>query len=541
VARPACGAMSDARSGTGLSALQLLLICALILLPSIGLYPLFDVDEGAFSEATREILRSGDWLSTTLNGVPRYDKPILIYWLQAASVATLGLNEFALRLPSALAALAWIHAIARFAAPRLGVRNALLGAWVAASSLGVLAMSRAATADALLNALLAALMFDLWRHLDGGGRAPLRRAYLWMALGVLTKGPIAILIPLAVSLAYCLSARRLRDWLRAAFDPAGWLILVAVAAPWYAWQLHVHGREFVDGFLVRHNLDRFNGTLEGHGGSLWYYLAVLPLLLLPWTGLLWQAARRVPGEWGQPLARYLLLWFAFVFLFFSLSGTKLPHYLLYGMTPVFLLVGRQIAVTGTRVNVLGPACALLLVLPGVPALLQAWSERGGPQAASFYVAQAQRAAAAAGPAYYLVTGACAALGLALALAPGLRLAPARHWPAWRRGLVASGLLAVALSYAFVPWLGDVLNGPQKRAGLLAATLPGNAVQWDFAAPSFSVYRRQVTPARPPEPGELAITRSDRLDPAVPAQILLREGGVVLLRRLAREDAAAGRR
>lgn len=511
---------------SGAGGALLVLACALLLLPTLGLWPLFDYDEGAFSEATREILQSGDWISTTLNGLPRYDKPILIYWLQAASVQVFGLGEFALRLPSALAALAWITAIVRFAGPRLGTRNALLGGWVAASSLGVLAMSRAATADALLNALLAAMMFDLWRHLESGSRAALRRTYLWMALGVLTKGPIAILIPLAVSLAFCASLRRWRDWLRAIGDPVGWLILVAVAAPWYAVQLHLHGREFVDGFLVRHNLNRFNGTLEGHGGSLWYYAVFLPLLLLPWSGLLWQVVRRAPGEWRQPLNRYLVLWFAFVFVFFSLSGTKLPHYLLYGMTPVFLLVGRQVAIGGSVRNLLLPAAVLLALLPAAPAAVQAWSGATGTAPASFYVAQAQRAAAAAGPVFYLVTGGCAALGLLLLLAPG-RLA---LQPAWQRGVAASALLALSLGYGFAPWLGDVLNGPQKRAGLLAATLPGTAVQWEFAAPSFSVYRRQVTPSRPPVSGELAITRTDRIDPAVPADVLFREGGVALLRR-----------
>jgi 4-amino-4-deoxy-L-arabinose transferase-like glycosyltransferase len=510
----------------GAGGLLLVLACAVLLLPTLGLWPLFDYDEGAFSEATREILQSGDWLSTTLNGAPRYDKPILIYWLQAASVWTLGLNEFALRLPSALAALAWVYAIARFATPRMGERNALLGAWVAASSLGVLVMSRAATADALLNALLAAMMFDLWRHLEGGSRAALRRTYFWMALGVLTKGPIAVLIPLAVSLAYCASVRRWRDWLRAVADPLGWLILVAVAAPWYGIQLHLHGREFIDGFLVRHNLNRFNGTLEGHGGSLWYYALFLPLLLLPWSGLLWQALRRAPGEWRQPLNRYLLLWFGFVFVFFSLSGTKLPHYLLYGMTPVFLLVGRQVAIAGSTRNLLLPACALVLILPGVPALVQAWSTATTTAKVSFYAAQAQRAVTAAGPAFYAVTGSCAALALALLLLPGRM----RSLPAWQRGVAASALLCISLGYGLAPWLGDVLNGPQKRAGLLAATLPGTAVQWEFAAPSFSVYRGQVTPSRPPVAGELAITRTDRIDPQIPAETLFREGGVALLRR-----------
>ncbi len=519
-ARAAEPAGGGARTG------WLLLACALLLLPGIALYPLFDVDEGAFSEATREMLRSGDWLSTTLNGLPRYDKPILIYWLQAASVRTLGLNEFALRLPSALAGLAWVWAIVRFAAPRLGSRAALLAGWVAASSLGVLVIARAATADALLNALLAAMMFDLWRHFESGDRVALRRAYAWLALGILTKGPIALLIAGAVGAAYCVSTRRWRAAARAATDPWAWCILLLIAAPWYAAQLAIHGRDFVDGFLVRHNLDRFTGTLEGHGGSHWYnrlyYLVLLPGLLLPWSGMLGAVLRDAVRRRSDPLTRYLTLWFGFVFVFFSLSGTQLPHYLLYGMTPLFLLVARQVPPTAGLASLAALPCALLLLLPGVPALLQAWSDRNATVPLPFYAAQAHRALAAATPAYYAVTGACAAAALGL-----LAL---RRWEPWRRGVGATALLAIALAYGFTPWLADVLSGPQRRAAALAATLPGAAVQWDFAAPSFSVYRRQETPVRAPAPGELAITRTDRLDPAAPVERLFEEGGVALVRR-----------
>ena len=80
----------------------------------LGTPPLFDWDEGAFSEATREMLVTGDWISITLNGNPRYDKPVLIHWLQAASVSLLGPNEFAFRLPSALAGTAWVLVIYGF-------------------------------------------------------------------------------------------------------------------------------------------------------------------------------------------------------------------------------------------------------------------------------------------------------------------------------------------------------------------------------------------------------------------------------------------
>jgi hypothetical protein len=521
---PLAGLRPDPSAGAWL----LVCACALLLLPSLGLYPLFNDDEGAFSEATREILQSGDWLSTTLNGAPRYDKPILIYWLQALSVSCLGLNEFALRLPSALAALAWIAAIVRFAMPRLGPAGGLLAGWIGATSLGVLAMGRAATADALLNALIVATMFDLWRHLEsvqrgvGPDRAALRRTYLWIALGLLTKGPIAVLIPAAVSLGYCLSVRRWRDWLRTVTDPLGWGLLLAVAAPWYLAQWHLHGREFVDGFLVRHNLDRFHSTLEGHSGSLFYYVVLAPALLLPWSGRLWQVARRLPQDWSEPLARYLLLWFGFVFVFFSLSGTKLPHYIVYGLTPVYLLIARNLRESGTWRNLLLLPCALLLALLALPRGISWWIAAHPGAVPALYAAQALRAAALATMGYYLVTAGCAAVALGASAY--------RHWPYWRRALVASGSLAVALCFALTPWIGTVLQGPVKDAAAIARQRPEPAVQWAFSAPSFSVYRQQITPARPPQPGELAITRIDRLDPKVPVDMLFEEGGVALVRR-----------
>src|SRR3982750_1656518 len=120
----------------------------------LGAAPLFDVDEGAFSEATMEMFQRGDFLSTYLNGEPRYDKPILVYWLQAAAVALLGPIEWAFRLPSALCATLWAWLTYRFTRRFYGEERALLAAVVLATSLGVFIIGRAATADALLNMLI---------------------------------------------------------------------------------------------------------------------------------------------------------------------------------------------------------------------------------------------------------------------------------------------------------------------------------------------------------------------------------------------------
>ena len=166
----------------------------------LGQSLLFDVDEGAFSEATREMVVSGDWGHTTLNGADRFDKPIGVYWLQALSVSLLGLNEFALRLPSALSAWLACMALALTAHKAWGPRAAVLAAMVFASSLGPWAMARTATADALLGLWLMLSALDLWRYVSTDDRSALRRTALWMALGVLTKGPVAVLIPAAVLL-----------------------------------------------------------------------------------------------------------------------------------------------------------------------------------------------------------------------------------------------------------------------------------------------------------------------------------------------------
>src|SRR6185503_21365331 len=122
----------------------------------LGAAPLFDVDEGAFSQATMEMFQRGDFLSTYLNGAPRYDKPILVYWLQALAVAALGPTEWAFRLPSALCASGWAWITYLFVKHHYGVERGLLAAVVLATSLGVFIIGRAATADALLNFLVAA-------------------------------------------------------------------------------------------------------------------------------------------------------------------------------------------------------------------------------------------------------------------------------------------------------------------------------------------------------------------------------------------------
>ena len=519
---------------------RVLLIFALPLaafLLRLGGAPLFDVDEGAFSEATREMFERGDFLSTWLNDKPRFDKPILIYWLQAASYWCFGSIlsiEWVFRLPSALAAVAWCYAIWHFARPRFGPNTALAALAVAATSVGPFAIGRAATADALLNLLLALSLFDAWRYLEPGHgrRASLLRCYAWIGLGALTKGPIALLVPGAVTLLYCASRKDWRTWLRALSDPYGWLIFALITVPWYVTALAIHGQDFIDGFFFKHNVQRFTGTLEGHAGSLFYYIIAVPILLLPWTGPLFVSLRNIRADSanrdGQHAAsglrRYLWIWAGFVVAFFSLSGTKLPHYALYGATPLFLLIAVHRDELRKPLVHLAPPTALLALLIGLPMLgaVFSTSETVGNV---YYRALLAEATLRAGAGYYAICGGALLIWLLILFA-------AREKSTlWNRLIFAACLQTAVLALAFMPWLGAMLQGPVKEAALFMRSRAEPAVLWNLRTPSASVYCDAITPSRAPEEGEIAITRLDRL-PEQGFEVLFQRAGVAVVRRTA---------
>lgn len=509
-----------------LAARALWLLPFALLLPGVAGLPLFDVDEGAFASATREILASGDWLSTTLNGVPRFDKPIFIYWLQAISVSIFGFHEWSVRLPSVLAASAWCVLVAHFARARLPAGVAEVVLVVSATSLGVMIIGRAATADALLNLLIAAACLDGYRHLAEGDRPALRRAYVWVALGLLTKGPIAVLVPCAALGLFALSAGHWRRGLRAAFDPLGWMLLVAIALPWYAAALVIHGQAFIDGFIMKHNVERAMSPLHGHRGFTGYQFAATLLLLLPWTPALIGAFAGMRSDFADPLKRFLWLWFLFVLMFFTVVSTKLPHYVLYGATPLFLLVALKAVQWARgpvwqRLLLVVPPLLLIALLPLVPMLVAA-------QAAGMRRPHArvmlERAAEVAAIQQYVQFGA------AFAVAAGLVAVLL-----WRRTLLAAGALALLLGVALVtmvaPYVGELLQGPTRRAAAIAAAQDAPAVLWHFPAPTFSAYLGRPTPSRAPQPGELAFTRLGQIPPEWRVEVLLSEGGVELVRVL----------
>lgn len=495
----------------------------------LGTPPLFDRDEGAFSEATREMFETGDFVSPQLNAAPRYDKPILIHWAQAIFVFAVGPNEWGFRLASAVAATLWVVVVIRFVRPRMGRDASVFVGVLMATSLGVMMLARAAIADALLNLWLTLAMFDMWRWIEDG-RPGRWRVFLWMALGFLTKGPVAILVPGAVSLLFFLLRRDVRTWLACIVDPRGWLVFVLVAAPWYTVQFAREGVDFWNGFFMRHNVERFSSPLHGHDGSYLYYLPVLLIVLLPHTGLFLRTLGTIGRVRHDETARFLWLWIGFVVVFFSLSGTKLPHYVLLGVTPLFVLMSQQRERLGSRWLVMIPPVILWSLLIALPHLVDEIRARLDDP---YFEATLTQAPYAFGPLYMLAASAGAALWVAGMLV-------------YRRGALWRALPPLAILHAFllvrfvVPSFGELLQGPTKQAALVARDTGAPTVRYQIDMPSVSVYRQMPTPRRTPRAGEVAVTKVGKLDDlradGVAFEILYQRGGMIVVRVL--HDATA---
>jgi 4-amino-4-deoxy-L-arabinose transferase-like glycosyltransferase len=308
--------------------------------------------------------------------------------------------------------------------------------------------------------------------------------------------------------------------------------------PWYVLEYERRGDAFLAGFFMRHNVERFLSPLQGHGGSPLYYVPAILVLLLPYTGLFlktlpglhqlrllprflqlpyWRRLREQPPDTFS-LNTFLWCWFGFVFVFFSLAGTKLPHYLLYGATPLFILMAAKRNALRSNLLAFLPPLAFLGLLAVLPLMLQ----RVAPGVRNQYVREALSRPEAFGTAWEL--------GVQMLLAATLGLALWRGASLWRR-LAAAGLLcSAALVGLLLPALAELQQGPVKEAALLARRAGWDVHSWRINMPSFSVYRGAVTRATPqPRPGQVILTRSDALAELGPVQLLYRRGGVVLAR------------
>ncbi len=338
---------------------------------TLSLTPLFNLDEGAFSEATREMFVRHNFITTYLNGEIRFAKPILIYWLQAISISVFGINTFAFRLPSAIAATLWALGLYLFAKKLYGEKTGILSSFFLVTALQIGLIAKAAIADALLNMFIAFSMFSLFLYIKEQKEKYLLISFAMIGFGFLTKGPVAILIPLATYFIYKLIKKDFRQFFKDVFNVKGLIIFSVIAFPWYILEFKAHGMGFIDGFFLKNNIGRFETSFQHHKGSLFYYIPVLLTGLLPWTSLLLKYLAKI-RYYLKSKDEFLLfgsIWFLFVFIFFSLSGTKLPHYVIYGYTPLFIFMALAFKDIKSEFLYSLPFVLFILILMAIPFIL----------------------------------------------------------------------------------------------------------------------------------------------------------------------------
>ena len=341
------------RSPHALLLLALLLLSGLLFFLGLGDMGLTDRDEGRNAEAGREMFESGDRLTPTFNGELRVAKPVLLYWLMEQSYRLFGSNEFAARFPSALFGVGLILMHYLFLVHQRDRTVALFGGLMLLLNLEILGLGRMALTDSVLIFFTTASLYGFWLglHGTGGARRWVWMFYIGMALATLTKGPVGFAVPLIVAALYLTWTRRWQDYWQKGVPLAGTLLLVLLAAPWYAAMFLVHGDAYATGAKA-HTIGRFLSPMEGHQGTIFFYLPVLLLGFFPWSALLpvplylafkdWRNRGEISRYPATPLPQsdlphlsipvreldlFAALWLVGTLVFFTVSATRLPHYI----------------------------------------------------------------------------------------------------------------------------------------------------------------------------------------------------------------------
>ena len=329
--------------------LPLLLLAALTFFAGLGRGAITDSDEAFYAEASREMVASGDWVTPYYNYEQRWQKPIAYYWLTSATYLATGASELGARFWAAMAGVGLVLVTAAAGRRWYDETTGLMAGAIVATNFGYFTIGRMSLPDLPLTfcitlAIWAALVSTLEQ--ERSPRQFVILAALGFGLGFLMKGPVGLILP-AIVIVPVLMIERRSIGLNPIDIVLGFIVMIAVAAPWYLLMWARHGNEYLNSFFIGDNFERFATDRFNDPRPWWFYLPVVAGGLLPWTplALVWLGpitqflrGRRAVGT----IDLRLLMWAVFPLVFYSLSIGKQPRYVLPVLPPLALLLASSI-------------------------------------------------------------------------------------------------------------------------------------------------------------------------------------------------------
>ena len=321
-------------------------VLAIYFIP-LGSHALLEPDEGRYSEIPREMIETGNFITPMLNYVKYFEKPVLLYWMNAASFMAFGQNEFAARFATALCAVAGAFATGMFGAWLFGGTAGLLSGVVTALSLLYFAIGTINITDMPLGFFLTIALASFYvGHISRDKRWYLL-FYAAMALGLLTKGLVAIVLPGGVIFWYIILTRKWKLILEALYIP-GIILFFALSVPWF-YLVCRDNADFFHFFFIQEHFLRYATKMHNRYEPFWFFLPMIPAGIMPWTGFLCalfsgkSAARSPENSAARDANLYHFLWFAVILIFYSFSSSKLIPYIVPCMPPLAIFIGADIS------------------------------------------------------------------------------------------------------------------------------------------------------------------------------------------------------
>lgn len=329
----------------------LLLVFTIIWFYTLGVRTLVPTDEGRYAQMAREMVASGDWITTRLNGIKYFEKPPLQTWMNAVTFTLFGLGDWQARFWTGLCGFFGVMLVAFTGQKVFNGRTGLYAGLILGSSLLWNALGHINTLDMGLSAMMTLALCALLIAQDDKATHNERRnwmlvCWLGMALAVLSKGLIGLVLPGAVLVLYTGLARDWAIWKRLHLGK-GLLLFFAVTTPWFV-MVSMRNPEFAHFFFIHEHFQRFLTKTHHREGPWYYFFPLLVIGIMPWLGVLIQSlvngVRKAQGADATGPAQafkpgvMLVIWACFIFFFFSISGSKLPSYILPIMPALALLV-----------------------------------------------------------------------------------------------------------------------------------------------------------------------------------------------------------